>query len=56
VSLTVGNDEVLEQASNGGIHRAWLQVVAENHAARALYDRAGFTNASSYHYRTQPCR
>ncbi|MFC6023577.1 GNAT family N-acetyltransferase, partial [Plantactinospora solaniradicis] len=44
---------LLERASKRGIQGIWLQVVADNHAARALYERSGFTRASSYHYRTQ---
>ncbi len=32
--------------------RAYLQVEVDNHAAHALYERAGFTRAYGYHYRT----
>lgn len=42
---------LLEQASHLSIARVWLQVVAENQGARALYGRAGFIDASAYHYR-----
>lgn len=45
---------LLERASTTGVRRAWLQVVAENDAARTLYARAGFVPTSSYHYRIQP--
>jgi ribosomal protein S18 acetylase RimI-like enzyme len=42
---------VLEQSD---VSRCWLQVRADNHAARAMYDRLGFTPAARYHYRTRP--
>jgi ribosomal protein S18 acetylase RimI-like enzyme len=45
---------LLEQAASRGIARAWLQVLADNDRARALYAHAGFATASSYHYRSQP--
>lgn len=35
-----------------GVTRAWLHVRAENTAALSLYRRAGFTEASRYHYRS----
>lgn len=44
---------LLERASSRGVEHAWLQVGADNHPARALYRRAGFTNASRYHYRSR---
>ena len=37
-----------------GVRHCWLQVREENEPARALYRRAGFTDAARYHYRTQP--
>ncbi len=37
-----------------GAHVAWLQVEAENGAARALYDRLGFREQYRYHYRQPP--
>ena len=37
-------------ASAGGATRAWLQVEADNVAAIALYERAGFTEAYRYRY------
>ncbi|MHB8295872.1 MAG: GNAT family N-acetyltransferase [Acidimicrobiales bacterium] len=42
---------LLEQASHLSIARVWLQAVAGNRRARALYARAGFIDASTYHYR-----
>ncbi len=41
---------VLEQSD---VSRCWLQVRSDNHAARAMYDRLGFTPAARYHYRTK---
>lgn len=43
---------LLEHAVNLGVRSTWLQVVANNDAARALYRRVGFADLSSYHYRT----
>lgn len=37
-----------------GVSRSWLQVRAENTAARRLYERAGYTQTATYHYRTRP--
>ena len=37
-----------------GDRAAYLQVARANDAARALYDRLGFTDHSGYHYRIQP--
>jgi ribosomal protein S18 acetylase RimI-like enzyme len=42
---------VLEQSE---VNRCWLQVRADNHGARAMYARLGFTAAARYHYRTRP--
>lgn len=47
---------VLSHAAERGVRRCWLQVRAENSAARALYAGAGFTTAARYHYRTLPIR
>ncbi|WP_425089460.1 GNAT family N-acetyltransferase [Stappia sp.] len=44
----------LEQGRRLGCRTAWLQVVRENTAARALYRRCGFADAYSYHYRFPP--
>jgi GNAT superfamily N-acetyltransferase len=44
----------LEQGGLLGCDTAWLQVVRENKAARALYRRCGFADAYSYHYRFPP--
>jgi N-acetylglutamate synthase len=35
-----------------GVTRSWLQVRAENSAARRLYQRAGYTEVARYHYRS----
>jgi GNAT superfamily N-acetyltransferase len=41
----------LARAMSLGARTAWLQVTAENHAARALYAGLGFREAFGYHYR-----
>ena len=41
-----------ERALINGADHAFLQVEAENAPARALYEKAGFTVAYPYHYRT----
>lgn len=43
---------LFEHAVNLGIRSTWLQVVADNDAARALYRKVGFVDLSAYHYRT----
>jgi ribosomal protein S18 acetylase RimI-like enzyme len=45
---------LLLEATNLGIGRAWLQVIAANTPARALYTRLGFETVSQYHYRIHP--
>jgi N-acetylglutamate synthase len=40
-------------AADGGAHSVYLQVTADNAAARALYRRAGFIEHHRYHYRRQ---
>ena len=42
---------LLEQARDQGVRHVWLQVLADNHGARALYRRLGFHPAAEYHYR-----
>jgi N-acetylglutamate synthase len=44
---------LLQQATTMGIRRVWLQVVAANEPARALYERLGFRTVSQYHYRVR---
>ncbi|MEY9210872.1 GNAT family N-acetyltransferase [Thermobifida halotolerans] len=44
-------DSLLAWAHDHGARRAYLLVVADNTAARALYEKAGFTEAARYHYR-----
>jgi N-acetylglutamate synthase len=44
---------LLQQATTLGIRRVWLQVVAANEPARALYERLGFRTVSQYHYRVR---
>jgi N-acetylglutamate synthase len=39
-----------------GVTRAWLHVLAENTAAQQLYARHGYSEVSTYHYRTRPSR
>lgn len=36
-----------------GVTRAWLHVRTENTVARRLYQRAGYTEAATYHYRSR---
>jgi len=43
---------LLSTAHAAGAQVAYLQVSADNHAARAIYHRLGFTDAYSYHYRS----
>ncbi|SDJ79901.1 Acetyltransferase (GNAT) family protein [Actinopolyspora mzabensis] len=42
---------LLERAAEHGSKHTWLQVTADNHAARTLYERVGFAPAANYHYR-----
>jgi len=44
--------QLLVQARAAGVGAAYLQVGADNHAARAVYRRLGFVDAYAYHYRT----
>ncbi|WP_112241835.1 GNAT family N-acetyltransferase [Kribbella monticola] len=43
--------KLLLEATSLGFGRVWLQVVAGNEPARALYARLGFETVSRYHYR-----
>jgi ribosomal protein S18 acetylase RimI-like enzyme len=43
-----------DEAARRGISRVFLQVEADNGAARALYERFGFRNSHRYHYRLGP--
>ncbi|WP_144311895.1 GNAT family N-acetyltransferase [Actinopolyspora erythraea] len=47
---------LLDRAAECGSKYAWLQVTTDNHAARSLYERAGFRQASHYHYRELPTK
>ena len=44
---------LLVDAADRDVRHAWLQVVEENVAARALYGRLGFADFSGYHYRVR---
>lgn len=44
---------LLSQAGTRGARHAYLQVESENHPARAVYHRLGFTDGYTYHYRTR---
>ena len=43
---------LLSLAREQGAQSAYLQVSADNHAARSIYRRLGFVDGYSYHYRT----
>ncbi|GAB2733357.1 hypothetical protein GCM10027174_02530 [Salinifilum aidingensis] len=45
---------LLVDATALGVRHTWLQAAADNAAALALYERAGFADVSSYHYRVSP--
>ena len=45
---------LLAQAREQGARTAYLQVDADNHAARAVYLRLGFADGYAYHYRALP--
>jgi ribosomal protein S18 acetylase RimI-like enzyme len=44
---------LLQEATTLGVRRVFLQVVAANEPARALYQRLGFRIVSQYHYRVK---
>ncbi len=46
--------QLLAGARQQGARVAYLQVEANNHAARAVYRRMGFVDAYAYHYRALP--
>ena len=45
---------LLQLAAQQGARVGYLQVDAENHPARAVYARLGFSDAYGYHYRSRP--
>jgi GNAT superfamily N-acetyltransferase len=42
---------LVESARDQGVRHIWMQVLADNHGARALYSGLGFHAAAWYHYR-----
>ncbi|MFI6678681.1 GNAT family N-acetyltransferase [Kribbella sp. NPDC050470] len=44
---------LLQEATTRGVRYVYLQVVADNEPARALYERLGFRTVSQYHYRVK---
>ena len=44
---------LLAQSRSRGARHAYLQVEGDNHAARAVYRRLGFSDGYDYHYRTR---
>jgi ribosomal protein S18 acetylase RimI-like enzyme len=50
---TVLCTKLLVDARAAGARSAYLQVEAENHAARAVYFKLGFADGYGYHYRTR---
>lgn len=47
-------ERLLLLAAAQGAHVAYLQVEADNHPARHIYQRLGFTDQYAYHYRQAP--
>lgn len=45
--------KLLAHARSRGARHAYLQVEAENHPARIVYQRLGFADGYAYHYRTR---
>jgi ribosomal protein S18 acetylase RimI-like enzyme len=43
--------KLLTNAREAGTKSAYLQVEADNHAARAVYSKLGFADGYGYHYR-----
>lgn len=47
-------EHLLSESAKEGAASAYLQVGADNHAARRIYARMGFVDAYGYHYRVAP--
>jgi ribosomal protein S18 acetylase RimI-like enzyme len=43
---------LIAQARTRGARHAYLQVEGDNHGARSIYKKLGFTDGYAYHYRT----
>ena len=47
---------MIKEGKRNGLDAVYLQVLASNHPATALYEKLGFTEVYTYWYRTRECR